>query len=187
METRARRDGPVLYATHYLIDSAGRLSGEEVRVAGSTMMRIVYRRDARRRVIEKCAFSVQDAIETPNGFAKLRYSGNKRWPIAGDDVSSDGSVAATYTFAYNKRGQETTRIVERAVGGTKRQERTYEASGKLERSRIIEKHDTTIIRYRYSPTGDRIEEILEDERDGAISVIRTYTKPCPRALLIEAS
>jgi hypothetical protein len=188
METRHEAGGPVLYTTSYFADHDGHLALEEVNTGGAVTMRTRFRRDDKGRVVESCFFNVDaQGKESADGCGKLSYRGAARQPSAETDVMADGKTAATWTYEYDRQGRESRRAGRRLPGKVAlEQKRSYDAQGRIERTVMSEPHMKTIVDYHYSAAGELVEEILSGE-DGRVDVVRSYTKPCPHGLLLDAS
>lgn len=190
METRRTESGPVLYATDFLIDAEGGLVEEQIRIGTKITQRIRYQRDADRRVIEKCAFTIEGTTETPDGCAKLRYKGKTRRAASAEEVYADGTVAATTQFKYDAKGREVERKLELASGKLATHTRSYDAGGRLATITIADRFGPSVTRNHYSKAGELERQTVEaPDADGKprVNVIRTFTTPCPPAILLDAS
>jgi hypothetical protein len=190
METRQTDGGPVLYATDFLVDAEGALTEEQTRSGTKITQRTRYQRDADRRVIEKCMFTVEGTTETPDGCAKLRYKGKTRRLLSDELVGADGDVVATTQFKFDARGREVERKVKLASGKSVLHKRSYDAGGRLVTITIAESFGSHVIRHQYSKSGELERQTVEvPDADGKpqVNVIRTFVTPCTPAILRDAS
>jgi YD repeat-containing protein len=179
-ETRLKRNGPVAWEYVYRVDRESRLVLREELVDGDVTRRTRFPRDNQGRIVALCSVLVLgDDVEKPDGCGRLRYRGSDARPFEGDAVTNDGTVVARYDYRYDAQGRLLERRTTLTSGSGYVQTRHYAADGRLEWE---EQHEagtpTAVTRFRYTPSGELMEERVEPH-----GVVQTWVKPCPAKIL----